>query len=217
MNSQKRFMYNSNLICTLFFKYKLLLKFLYLLNDNFFFGCFFRLTFLINFALICLIITVVIGLNVQYIKDLLIKNRLAYLMIWNRTLDSLRFTRGLRDGFLFLLFGDFFFKILFFIDFIALNLLDFTSFFCDFLLFYKFFQFFLFLSGNLFLLRFYLFFAEAHVKFVTIFDHISKRTGFGKFISTALPRFSILIFLFFVVMVSAVFINDSESHCVNAL
>lgn len=210
-------MYNPNFICTFFFKYQLFLEFLYLLNDKLFFSSFFLLILLLGLALIYLIITVVIRLNVQYIKDLLIKYRVAYMMIWNRSPDSLRFAGWLHDGFLLLLFGYFFFEILFFVDRLALKLFDFTSLLSNFLLFYEFFQFFLFLVGNFFLFRFYLFFTEAHVKFITVFDHISERGWFGKFISAALPRFSVFVFLFFVVMVLAVFIYDSKSHCVNAL
>lgn len=210
-------MSNSDFICTLLFKYQLFLEFLYFLNDYFFFKLTFFSTFLLYFNRINLIITVVIGLNVQYIEDLFVLKRLAFLNIRNRSFDSLGFAGWFDDWFLFSLFWLFFLMMKLFIDGFILLLFNLLSLLCDFLLFYEFFKLVLFFISDLFLLRFEPILAQTQIKLITIFDHISKRIRFWKFISTTLPRLCVFIFLFFIIEVVGMIFYDSKSHLQNAL
>lgn len=208
---------DSDFICTLLFKYQFFLEFLYFLNDYFFFKLTFFSTFLLYFNRINLIITVVIGLNVQYIKNLFVLKRLAFLNIRYRSFDSLGFTGWFDNWFLFSFFWLFFLMMKFFIDGLILLLFNLLSLLCDFLLFYELFKLVLFFISDLFLLRFEPILAQTQIKLITIFDHISKRIRFWKFISTTLPRLCVFIFLFFIIEVVGMIFYDSKSHLQNAL
>lgn len=217
LNSQKCLMGHTNFVGTFVLKYKLMLKFLYFLDDSLFFYNALTFTFLLDFDGIDLIIAVVIRLDVQYIENLLVLKRLAFLSVGHWSFDSLRFTRWLYNSFLLSLFGLFFLMMRFFIDSFILKLLYLMSLLSYFLFFDELFKFVLFLIRNLLLFRFEFFLSQTQIKLVTVFDHISERIGFRKLVATALSCFSILVLFLFIIQVVGVLFNNSKSHLQNAL
>ena len=208
---------HTNFVGTFVLKYKLMLKFLYFLDDSLFFYNALTFTFLLDFDGIDLIIAVVIRLDVQYIENLLVLKRLAFLSVGHWSFDSLRFTRWLYNSFLLSLFGLFFLMMRFFIDSFILKLLYLMSLLSYFLFFDELFKFVLFLIRNLLLFRFEFFLSQTQIKLVTVFDHISERIGFRKLVATALSCFSILVLFLFIIQVVGVLFNNSKSHLQNAL